>query len=240
MVTRSRFFTFTPPKSCGLFTSDAYYIFDIIDGKPLDIHRIKINDSNHEKISALDKKYKAEIYKGTRDSAYWADRFTNELSGHLSPGNEVGVGKVGAEPGNLDSGQAGRNRGVPGASGDLAAGEGKNLSINPDAHYLRDTSGRTLGWFDPKAKEVHLLPGADPKTVAHEIMWHGTRDYISQLAAKGDAKAQKFLDMMRDVETCGDRPRECLVKRGFARCRRPSPSGLASLTLQTAEGDPLF
>lgn len=69
-----------------------------------------------------------------------------------------------------------------------------------EKNYLRDTSGGVLGWFDPKSKEVHLLPGADPKTVAHEIMWHGTRDYISQLAAKGDRQAQKFLDMMHDVE----------------------------------------
>ena len=38
-------------------------------------------------------------------------------------------------------------------------------SPSADAEYLRDTAGRTLGWFDPKSKEVHLLPGADPQTV---------------------------------------------------------------------------
>ena len=36
----------------------------------------------------------------------------------------------------------------------------------PEVNYLRDTSGGVLGWFDPKSKEVHLLPGADPQTVA--------------------------------------------------------------------------
>ena len=37
-----------------------------------------------------------------------------------------------------------------------------------EINYLRDTAGNTLGWFDPKAKEVHLLPGADPQTVAKD------------------------------------------------------------------------
>ncbi len=86
-----------------------------------------------------------------------------------------------------------------------------------EKNYLRDTSGGVLGWFDPKAKEVHLLPGADPKTVAHEIMWHGTRDYITQLAAKGDARAQKFLDMMHDVEQNAPQAIKDLVNRIYAR-----------------------
>ena len=73
---------------------------------------------------------------------------------------------------------------------------GGQLSTKGGVSYLRDRAGRVLGWFDPQSKEVHLLPGADPRTVAHEIMWHGTRDYISGLAAKGDARAQRFLDMM--------------------------------------------
>lgn len=83
--------------------------------------------------------------------------------------------------------------------------------------YLRDTSGGVLGWFDPKSKEVHLLPGADPQTVAHEIMWHGTRQYMTDLAAKGDAKAQKFLDMMHDVEQNTPQAIKDLVNRIYAR-----------------------
>ena len=86
---------------------------------------------------------------------------------------------------------------------------------------LRDTAGNTIGWFDPKSKEFHLLPGADPKTVAHEIMWHGTRDYISQLAAKGDARAQKWLDMMHDVERNAPQQIKDIVNRLYARAGQP-------------------
>ena len=82
---------------------------------------------------------------------------------------------------------------------------------------LRDTAGRTLGWFDPKSKEVHLLPGADPQTVAHEIMWHGTRQYMTERAAKGDVKAQKFLDMMKDVEKNAPQDIKDIVNRLYAR-----------------------
>lgn len=65
---------------------------------------------------------------------------------------------------------------------------------------LRDTTGKTLGWFDPARKEVHLLPGADAKTVAHEVMWHGTRDWAKRAAEKGDARAASLLAKMREVE----------------------------------------
>lgn len=82
---------------------------------------------------------------------------------------------------------------------------------------LRDTAGRTLGWFDPQSKEVHLLPGADPQTVAHEIMWHGTRDYFATRAAKGDALAQKVLDKMKDVELHAPQDIKDIVNRLYAR-----------------------
>ncbi len=72
---------------------------------------------------------------------------------------------------------------APNGKGDKAQGAGGNDKGNsplPDANnakaengdvsYLRDRAGRVLGWFDPQSKEVHLLPGADPRTVAHEIM----------------------------------------------------------------------
>ena len=99
----------------------------------------------------------------------------------------------------------------------------KAVKVNggADIRYLRDTAGRTLGWFDPKSKEVHLLPGADPKAVAHEIMWHGTRDYVSQLAAKGDARAQKWLDMMHDVERNAPQQIKDIVNRLYARAGQP-------------------
>jgi len=118
------------PKSCGLFTSEAYYIFDIIDSNPLNIHRIKINDRNREKISALDKKYKSEIYKGTRDSAYWFDRIGNELSEYLQGRDGNQDRKAGDRPSDLDlrAGETARGR-VPDARGNNAAGEGEAVSV---------------------------------------------------------------------------------------------------------------
>ena len=118
-----------PPKACGLFTSNAYYIFDIIDGKPIGIERLRINEKNRERIVALDKKYKSEIYKGARDSAYWADRFRNELSGHLSSGNGARDGRGSVGSGNLDSGSAGRDGGVSVSGGNSGQSEGKTKSI---------------------------------------------------------------------------------------------------------------
>ena len=184
------------PKCGGVFTSDAYYLFDIINGEPLGIHRLKINDTNREKIIAFDKKYKSEIYKGARSSAEWARRFRDEYPELLQGNNGFENGEAGRSDGAMDVSLRADARGVSEPRGNDAAGEGQAVSVN----YLRDTAGRTLGWFDPKSKEVHLLPGADPRTVAHEIMWHGTRDYMTDLAAKGDKRAQKFLDMMHDVE----------------------------------------
>lgn len=66
--------------------------------------------------------------------------------------------------------------------------------------YLRDTSGRSLGWFDPKSKEVHLLPGSNAETVAHEIMWHGVRDWATTEAGKGNERAKALLAKMKEVE----------------------------------------
>ena len=77
---------------------------------------------------------------------------------------------------------------------------GENIKRGQHDIVLRDTSGRALGWFEPGTKNVHLLPGANAETVAHEIMWHGTRDWATKRAAAGDARAQKLLDMMHDVE----------------------------------------
>ena len=52
-------------------------------------------------------------------------------------------------------------------------------------------------------------------------MWHGTRDYMEGLAAKGDAKAQKFLDMMHDVERNAPQAIKDVVNRLYARGGSP-------------------
>lgn len=205
------------PKSCGLFTSEAYYVFDIIGGEPLDIHRIKINDRNREKITAFDKKHKAEIYRGTRSSAEWARRIEDEVLGLLQDHNGSKNGKAGGGNAALDVPLRQGKRGFPEPLGNDAQGKGESVPVSAGTHYLRDRAGRVLGWFDPQSKEVHLLPGADPRTVAHEIMWHGTRDYISGLAAKGDARAQRFLDMMHDVEQNAPQAIKGVVNRLYAR-----------------------
>lgn len=77
---------------------------------------------------------------------------------------------------------------------------GENIEHGQEVIDLRDTSGNTLGWFNPSNKEVHLLPGANAETVAHEIMWHGTRDWATTEAAKGNEAAKKLLATMKDVE----------------------------------------
>lgn len=209
------------PKSCGLFTSEAYYVFDIIGGEPLDIHRIKINDRNREKITAFDKKHKAEIYRGTRSSAEWARRIEDEVLGLLQDHNGSKNGKAGGGNAALDVPLRQGKRGFPEPLGNDAQGKGESVPVSAGTHYLRDRAGRVLGWFDPQSKEVHLLPGADPRTVAHEIMWHGTRDYISGLDAKGDARARKFLDMMHDVEQNAPQAIKDVVNRLYARGGSP-------------------
>ena len=77
---------------------------------------------------------------------------------------------------------------------------GEQIEHGQEVIDLRDTSGNTLGWFNPSNKEVHLLPGANAETVAHEIMWHGTRDWATTEAAKGNEAAKKLLKTMKDVE----------------------------------------
>lgn len=112
------------PKTCGVFTSEAYYVFDIIGGEPINIHRIKADGRNRKKIEELDKKYKAEIYKGTRDSAYWFDRIGHELSEHLQAGNGNQDRGAGARSGNLDlRASESAQRRVPDSNGDNAPGE---------------------------------------------------------------------------------------------------------------------
>ena len=89
-------------KSCGLFTSEAYYVFDIIGGEPLDIHRIKINDRNREEIKAFDTKHKAEVYRGARSGAEWARRIEDEVLGLLQDHNGPKNGKTGGGDAALD------------------------------------------------------------------------------------------------------------------------------------------
>lgn len=90
---------------------------------------------------------------------------------------------------------------------------GENIKRGQHDIVLRDTSGRALGWFEPGTKNVHLLPGANAETVAHEIMWHGTRDWATKRAAAGDARAQKLLDMMHDVEKNAPEDLKKMVRR---------------------------
>lgn len=81
----------------------------------------------------------------------------------------------------------------------------KLAAENNDGLELRDRSGHTLGWFMPSKNSVALLPGANAETVAHEIAWHGTRHWAKGEAAKGNTKAQKLFDKMREVENaCPD------------------------------------
>ena len=68
---------------------------------------------------------------------------------------------------------------------------GENVTRGRHAIDLRDTAGRALGWFEPRSKDVHLLPGADAATVAHEIMWHGSRDWATARAA---ARFRRFAE----------------------------------------------
>ncbi len=90
---------------------------------------------------------------------------------------------------------------------------GESIKRGQHDIVLRDTSGRALGWFEPGTKNVHLLPGANAETVAHEIMWHGTRDWATKRAAAGDARAQKLLDMMHDVEKNAPEDLKKMVRR---------------------------
>ncbi len=115
---------------------------------------------------------------------------------------------------------------------DIIAKRGEESKGADEIQYLRDTAGHALGWFDPNAKEVHILPGSDPKTVVHEIMWHATRDYILQQAAKGDAQAQKWLDMMHDVE----RNAPAAVKQKVMRLYAHGPKAPSADTLMNEFG----
>lgn len=60
---------------------------------------------------------------------------------------------------------------------------------------LRDGTGGAYGFWDPNAKEVVLFPGANAKTVAHEVAWHAVREWAKEkkpeLARKMDAWASE-------------------------------------------------
>ena len=90
---------------------------------------------------------------------------------------------------------------------------GENIKRGQHDIALRDTSGNVLGWFEPMTKNVHLLPGADAATVAHEIMWHGTRDWAVREAAAGNVGAQKLLAKMKEVERSAPEDLKDTVRR---------------------------
>ena len=73
-----------------------------MSSKSFNIHRVKADGSNKEKVKELDKKYDAGIYKGTRDSAYWFDRIGHELFKHFQTGNGNQIGETGSGPGDMD------------------------------------------------------------------------------------------------------------------------------------------
>ena len=149
--------------SGGLFTSDEYYLYDIIGGNPVSIERITINDTNRERIAGLDKKYKAEIYKGTRNSAYWADRFRNELSGHLSSGNGVDNGEGSFDFGDMDSGRIRQERqSISDPRGDSSSSED---DVSP-IRLLHDGE-RIVGLYNRATGEVKLAKGASVETALH-------------------------------------------------------------------------
>ena len=173
------------------------------------IERVPATEENHARLKSRIESYRAE------ESAASLDAGIQELesarrAGNVDRGDSVKDGRTGGRHGDLASQKQG-----DGSRETSRKGEGDSGGVG--VSYLRDRAGRVLGWFDPQSKEVHLLPGADPRTVAHEIMWHGTRDYISGLAAKGDARAQSFLDMMHDVEQNAPQAIKDVVNRLYAR-----------------------
>ena len=52
-------------------------------------------------------------------------------------------------------------------------------------------SGRTLGWFSPDMKEVHLNPGATVETLAHEVL-HAAQDWAKKNNPKLAAALEKI------------------------------------------------
>ena len=171
------------PKACGVFTSEAYYVFDIINGEPLNIHRIKVDGRNREKIKELDKKYKSEIYKGTRDSAYWFDRIGNELSEHLQAGNGNQDRETGARSGNLDlRANESAQRGVSEPRGDNAPGEREPVVAGRGA---QKDSQQFKRWF------------ADSKVVDENgeplVVYRGSPyDPLAQETGKGVIKPEAY------------------------------------------------
>ncbi len=69
----------------------------------------------------------------------------------------------------------------------------KDPNLGGKAITLRNRSGGVLGYFSPSDKRVALLPGADAETVAHEVGWHGVRDWAKR-------NAPDLFKKMREVE----------------------------------------
>lgn len=188
------------PKSCGLFTSDAYYIFDIIDGTPVNIHRMSLNERNREKIKAFDKKYKREIYRGARSAAGWVDWIETEHVGVLSGDNGV-VGNKGADGSLLDGSGSKEGRGLSfervGAEKNLGGEEdsGSSSEAKNQTVYLHDGE-RIVGSYNRATGEVKLAKGASVETVLHELGWHAARHW-AEVNADSDPKAKALLEQMK-------------------------------------------
>ena len=51
---------------------------------------------------------------------------------------------------------------------------GKAVSLNPDVRSLHSLNNDSIGKFSRKTSVVTLYPGANVKTIAHEIGWYAT------------------------------------------------------------------
>ena len=181
------------PLSGGLFTADAYYLYDIIDNKPISVERIPLDGRNREKIIAFDRKYKSEIYKGTRNSHDWYVRLSDELSANVQGDNDNRNGVGGVTSGEMDSRQSDRARGgVSNSRGSDASSGGDDLSST--IRLLRDGK-RIVGSYNTKTGEVTLAKGASVETVAHELGWHASFDWAKE-SAKTNKKAKALYERM--------------------------------------------
>ena len=175
------------PLSNGSFTSNAYYIYDIIDGKPTNVRRYEINDQNREIIQRFDKQYKSEVYKGAEYASHVLSEFWRENVGLFGNASRAGNRKTTVPNAVVDVKAGLGTKTLPGTEGNNGGlWKGAATGTGRSRCFLYSNDGRVVGWYDGKTKEVHTLPGASAGTVAHELGWHATYDHAQERAASGD------------------------------------------------------
>jgi hypothetical protein len=156
---------------------------DLGDGEYVIISRLEATDENYDKLKDFKERF------ANADADAYSDLIEEAKS--LARGDGI-RGDISSENGT----RKGEVRSMAGSSTGDRHGEsdrqGKENSENLRL-IIDQKSGRTLGWFSPDMKEVHLNPGATVESLAHEVL-HAAQDW----AKNSDSRRMRSEMKMRD------------------------------------------